>query len=141
MAISFYNEGILFDLEQKLRHKQWIRKIIKSHLKVPGDINFIFTSNELLRLKNREYLNHNYYTDVLAFDNSEKKITGGDVFISIEQVKKNSVLYGVSHKEELRRVMIHGVLHLLGFSDSSSEEKQHMQEKENDALHLWLNLA
>ena len=87
---------------------------------------------------NREYLNHNYFTDVITFDYTVNDIISGDIFISMEQVKKNAEFYGVKTEEELRRVMIHGILHLLGFNDSSLEEKETMRKKENEALHLWL---
>ena len=141
MAISFNSENITFDLKQKIRHKQWIRTYVKFQQQLPGDLNFIFTSNERLRLMNREYLNHNYFTDVITFDYTDDNITSGDIFISMDQVKKNAKFYAVEDDEELRRVMIHGVLHLLGFKDDSSDEKETMREKENEALHLWLKLA
>lgn len=141
MAISFYSESIPFDLKQKIRHKQWIRTYIKFHKQLPGDLNFIFTSNEQLRLMNREYLNHNYFTDVITFDYTDDNITSGDIFISMDKVKENAKFYEVEDVEELRRVMIHGVLHLLGFKDDSSDEKETMREKENEALHLWLKLV
>ena len=87
---------------------------------------------------NRDYLNHNYFTDVITFDYTDGIIVSGDVFISIDQVKKNAKIYKVDPDEELRRVMIHGVLHLLGFGDSSETEKKTMRKMENEALHLWL---
>jgi len=138
VTISFHSEGIPFDLKQKIRHKQWVRDYIHSNKKIQGNISFIFTSNEQLRLMNREYLNHNSFTDVLTFDYAEKDIISGDIFISVEQVRINAVLFSVIAEEELRRVMIHGVLHLMGFNDSLPEQQAIMREKENEALHLWL---
>ena len=138
MTISFHSEGIHFDLKQKIRHKRWVRDCIHSNKKIQGNISFIFTSNEQLRLMNREYLNHNSFTDVLTFDYAEKDIISGDIFISIEQVRINAELFSVIAEEELRRVMIHGVLHLMGFKDSLPEQQVIMREKENEALHLWL---
>ena len=88
---------------------------------------------------NREYLNHNYFTDVITFDYSEGESVSGDIFISIDQVRENAKIFAVTEEEELRRVMIHGVLHLIGFRDSTEAEKKVMQKMENDALHLWLN--
>ena len=90
---------------------------------------------------NREYLNHNYFTDVITFDYSEGEQISGDVFISMEQVRLNAESYKVSVEEELRRVMIHGVLHLMAYGDASHEEQQIMRKKENEALHLWLKLS
>ena len=141
MAISFHSEGISFDLEKKIRHKKWIRQWIESAGKVQGPLNFIFTSNEQLRLMNQEYLIHNHFTDVITFGYGDENITSGDVFISIDQVMKNAEFYRVSVDEELRRVMIHGVLHLMGFNDGSAEERKGMREKENEALHLWWKLV
>jgi len=141
VAISFHNEGIPFKLKLKNRHKEWIRSVIVSHHKVPGNLTFIFTSNEQLKLMNQEYLNHNYFTDVITFDYTDGNVTSGDVFISLEQVIENAEFYGVATDEELRRVMIHGVLHLIGYRDASFKEKNIMQKKENEALHLWLKMV
>ena len=141
MDISFHSEAIRFELKQKIYHKKWIRAWLESHKMQPGAISFIFTSNERLRLMNQEFLNHNYFTDVITFDYSEGKTISGDVFISIEQVRLNAETYSVSLEEEQRRVMIHGVLHLMAYKDASEEEKQDMREKENEALHLWLKLS
>ncbi|MEN8201752.1 MAG: rRNA maturation RNase YbeY [Bacteroidota bacterium] len=141
MDISFHSEEIRFELKQKIFHKKWIRLWLESHQVHPGALSFIFTSNEHLRLMNQEFLNHNYFTDVITFDYTEGKEISGDVFISIEQVWLNAERYGVSVEEEQRRVMIHGVLHLMGYGDASGDEKKIMRKKENEALHLWLNLS
>jgi len=139
--ISFHSEAIRFELSQKINHKKWIRSWLESHGMRPGTLSFIFTSNEHLRLMNQEFLNHNYFTDVITFDYSEGKHISGDVFISIEQVRLNAEAYEVSEEEEQRRVMIHGVLHLMAYGDTSDEEKEIMRKKENEALHLWLKLS
>ena len=137
MAISFHNEGIAFKLKEKNRLKKWIRECIESHQKIPGEISYIFTSNEQLRLMNREYLNHNYFTDVITFDYTEEKCVSGDIFISVEQVVLNAETFGTDAEDELRRVMIHGVLHLMGHTDSTKSEKEEMRNLENEALLLW----
>ena len=141
MDISFHSEGIRFELKEKIKHKKWIRKWLELHSLQPGEISYVFTSNEQLRLINQEYLNHNYFTDVITFDYVEGNRISGDVFISIDQVNINAETFAVSREEELRRVMIHGVLHLMAFSDGTDEEKRIMREKENEALHLWLKLS
>ncbi len=87
---------------------------------------------------NRDYLNHDYFTDVITFDYSEGDLVSGDVFISIDQVQINAGIYNERFDEELKRVMIHGVLHLIGFGDKTKQEKDRMRKMENDALHLWL---
>lgn len=141
MDISFHSEGTTFQLKQKIKHRHWVIHYIKSLRKVPGEISIIFTSNEQLRLMNREYLNHDYFTDVITFDYTDGEKISGDIFISIDQVRINADFYGVHEDDELRRVMIHGVLHLLNFKDSNAEEKRTMHKKENEALHLWLKLV
>lgn len=87
---------------------------------------------------NREYLNHDYDTDVITFDYTEGDTVSGDVFISVEQVRINARKYEQEFDKELRRVMVHGVLHLIGFGDAEQDEKKLMRKMENDALHLWL---
>ncbi|MFO7670606.1 MAG: rRNA maturation RNase YbeY [Bacteroidales bacterium] len=138
MAIRFHNQDIAFDFKKKNLHKSWIRRVITAHARIPGTISFIFCSNPSLRQMNLEYLNHDYFTDVITFDYSEGSVISGDVFISIDQVRMNAGIYRESFEEELRRVLIHGVLHLLGFGDATNVEKQQMRKLENDALHLWL---
>ncbi|MGW8315620.1 MAG: rRNA maturation RNase YbeY [Bacteroidales bacterium] len=138
MAITFHNQGVTFQLKEKNKHKEWIRRSIEAHRKSAGAIAFIFTSNELLLQMNREYLNHNYFTDVITFDYTDETVVSGDIFISVDQVRINAKHFGTDMAGELRRVMVHGVLHLIGFGDDSSEEKETMRKLEEEALHLWL---
>lgn len=140
MPVSFHTEETNFNLGQKLRHKKWIKQWIESHNTNCGALSIVFTSNKHLRLINKEYLNHNYYTDVITFDYSEGNLISGDIFISIEQVGFNAKVYSTNKGEELRRVMVHGVNHLLGYKDGNKEEQLTMRQMENDALHLWLNM-
>jgi len=137
VAISFHNDGITFHLKEKNRHKIWIRKVVQTHQKIPGNLTFIFTSNEHLRLMNREYLNHDYFTDVITFDYTDKDLIAGDIFISVDQVNINAGEYESMPDEELRRVMIHGVMHLLGYGDSNKKEQEEMRNLEREALILW----
>ena len=138
MSVSFHSEQLQFSLKNKNRHKNWIKECVSLHGKKPGDINFIFTTNAYLLRMNRDYLNHNYFTDVITFEYTEENMISGDVFISLEEVIKNASYYNASTDDELRRVMIHGVLHLMGFKDGTAGEQETMRELENDALHLWL---
>ena len=140
MPVTFHTEKTSFNLRQKLWHKRWINKWIDSQKAKCGKLAIIFTSNKHLKLINQEYLNHNYYTDVISFDYSEDNLISGDIFISIDQVKINAETYNTKVEEELRRVMAHGVNHLLGYGDGNEEERQTMRQMENDALHLWLNM-
>jgi rRNA maturation RNase YbeY len=138
VLIQFHNADTSFRLRRLRAHRRWIEGCIERYGKQAGAINFIFTSNPYLREINREYLNHNYFTDVITFDYSDGHLLSGDVFISLEKVKENARNFGQSMPQELRRVMIHGVLHLAGYKDASEDEKEVMRNMENEALHLWL---
>lgn len=137
MGITFHSEHTGFRLTQKERLKKWIGSVILEGKKRPEKIAFIFTSNESLREINRTYLNHNYFTDVITFGYGEEDRISGDIFISVEQVKMNAGEYGITFGEELRRVMIHGILHLMGFDDRNKKERDRMRELEDEALILW----
>jgi rRNA maturation RNase YbeY len=141
VPVSFHTEKISFNLKQKLKHKQWINQWIVSQGTVCGELSFIFTSNKQLRLINQKYLNHIYNTDVITFSYREGDIIAGDIFISVEQVRINAISYVTDQEDELRRVMIHGVNHLLGFDDGNDEERKRMRQMENEALHLWLKMV
>ena len=137
MDITFHSEFAGFELGQKKRHRDWIRAQIRERNKQPVAIAFVFTTNEDLRKINRTYLNHDYFTDVITFGYGEDDRISGDIYISVDQVRGNAGEYGVSFEEELRRVMSHGVLHLLGFNDSNEKERRRMRELEEEALNLW----
>jgi len=141
VPVTFHKEDILFDLPQKQKYKRWLRAWIESHDLVCGNLSFIYTSNKNIRSINRKYLNHNYFTDVITFDYREGKVLSGDIFISVEQVRKNAVSYRTKEEDELRRVMIHGVIHLQGYGDGTEEERKTMHQMENDALLLWLEMT
>lgn len=138
--INFFCEDIEFVLKEKLRHKRWIKNTILSENQDCGDINFIFTSDKFLLEINKKYLEHNYYTDVITFDTTDyfnKKLISGDVFISVESVRSNAQQYGELFENEMRRVIIHGVLHLLGYDDHTDEDKHNMRERENIYLNTF----
>jgi rRNA maturation RNase YbeY len=114
--------------------KNWIKEIIRNNGKIAGDLNIIFMSDDQLLEMNRNYLRHNYYTDIITFNyNSENKISG-DICISTDRVSENSILFNSTFEGELHRVIIHGILHLLGYDDKSTIQKQKMRELEDDAL-------
>ncbi|WP_424962667.1 rRNA maturation RNase YbeY [Ekhidna sp.] len=135
--INFFSEDIDFSLSNPHIQTQWISSIIFSHKFSLEEINYIFSSDEYLLQINREHLNHDYYTDIITFDNSEETgVIESDIFISIDRVKENAKNQKASFTDELNRVMIHGVLHLLGFGDKTEEEKKVMREKEDACLSL-----
>jgi probable rRNA maturation factor len=141
VAVRFHNDDTTYQLTRKIIHKHWIVACIESLGSRTGSISFIFTSNAKILQMNREYLKHNYFTDVITFDYTDGNKLSGDIFISIDQVRENAYTYGAEMPEELRRVMIHGVLHLAGYGDSNTEEKSSMRKMENDALNLWSEMV
>jgi len=134
MNIFFFFEDVKkIDLEVS-NDKQWILNCIKKYKKITGSINFIFCSDTYLLEINRKYLNHNYYTDIITFDYCEGDVINGDIYISIDRVEDNSKKFNSVFSIELHRVMIHGVLHLVGLKDSTEEEKLVMRNAENLCL-------
>ncbi|WP_167616944.1 rRNA maturation RNase YbeY [Maribellus sediminis] len=108
-----------------------LNSLIKNELKKTGDISVVFCSDEYLLEMNKEYLNHDYYTDIITFDYVEGETISGDLFISLDRVKENATKFEISVLKELYRVVFHGTLHLVGYNDKSEEEQQIMRQKEN----------
>ncbi len=129
--IHFCTEDITFSLKEKLKHKAWLNEVAKQEGKKILELTYVFCSDEYLLQINQEYLNHDTLTDIVTFDNSEdpKKIEG-DIFISIERVRENGNKLGTL-ETELERVMVHGLLHLLGYKDKKKEDKALMTQKED----------
>lgn len=140
MAINFYNQDCNFSLPQKLITKRWIKLIIQNKGYRLGTINYIFCSDKEILKINKQYLNHNYFTDIITFPYTEGDIVSSDIFISIDTVLSNSQKYKQNFNDELNRVIIHGVLHLIGFNDSTSEEKKLMREEEDISLNILKEL-
>lgn len=135
--IQFFSEDTSFKPNLKGSISLWIQQSITNEKFELVSLNFIFCSDNYLLNINQEYLNHDYYTDIITFDNSlEPNHVEGDIFISIDRVKENSDQNSVPFPEELKRVLIHGVLHLCGYNDKTIEEKALMTEKENAYLTL-----
>ncbi len=141
--ISFHNENILFNLKNKTKLKGWIVKTIEKKKRKAGDISFVFCSDTFLLEKNNEYLNHDTYTDIITFDYSKedtKRPVSGDIFISIDRVKENANKFSKTFEDELHRVIIHGVLHLLGYKDKTKIAKAEMRKQEDLCLKSLKNL-
>ena len=137
MAIYFSSENIKFDLRGKLKVKKWITDLIKAQNKKVGDISYLFCDDAYLIEVNRTYLDHDTYTDIITFDYVEGDTISGDILISVERVKENAQLFNTTFDQELHRVIIHGVLHLLGQGDKTESEAAQMRKKEEAALALW----
>ncbi len=131
-----FNYETDFELDNKDALLDWIHLIINNHDSEVGEINYIFCDDEYLHSLNVKYLNHDTLTDIISFDNTLGNLISGDIFISIERVKENAIEYKTSFTEELNRVMIHGILHYLGYKDKSSADKEVMRKAENDALEI-----
>ncbi|MDO8999394.1 MAG: rRNA maturation RNase YbeY [Bacteroidota bacterium] len=139
MAISFQNQEIdsrpiHFKLSEKIKTKQWVKKIIELEKKKLGQINFVFTTDEELLKTNIQFLNHSTYTDIITFDYCEGNLINGDIIISVERVKENAKKFDANFETEIKRVIIHGILHLCGYKDKTAKDSKLMRDKENWAL-------
>ncbi|WP_345954174.1 rRNA maturation RNase YbeY [Mucilaginibacter sp. PAMB04168] len=136
-AIHFFTEDTGYKLKNKLPLKRWIKDTIAAEGYRLNELNYILCSDAYLLQINQQYLNHDTYTDIVTFDNSEKADTiTGDIFISVERTQENAIKFNVSPETELHRVIIHGALHLLGYKDKKPADKQLMTAKENEYLAL-----
>lgn len=137
MAILYQVEDVKEPAIKKRAISAWIKKIVDKYHREVGDISYIFCSDAKILEVNKQYLNHDYYTDVITFDYSEKNVVSGDIFISLDTVKSNSEKFQTNYDEELRRVIIHGVLHLCGLKDKSVEDSKYMTKCEDEALRKY----
>jgi probable rRNA maturation factor len=128
-----------FSVSKESHIKDWIKRIAQKEGKICGDLFYFFCGDEHLLNINKEFLSHDYYTDIITFDYSEKKTISGEIFISIDRVRENSGKFKQSFEKELLRIMIHGVLHLCGYGDKKAADKKKMRMKEDEALELFSN--
>lgn len=134
MNISFFFEEVTKPAFEEAKVESWIEYIIVKRGFSVGDINYIFCDDEYLLNINKEYLQHDYYTDIITFDYVEDKVVSGDVFISVDRVTENAASFNASEADEFLRVMAHGILHLLGLKDKSEEERENMEKAENNCI-------
>lgn len=134
--INFFSENG-FVLEYKLAYQKWVEASIASEDKFVGDISFIFCDDEYLHKLNLEYLSHDTYTDIISFDNTVGNVLQGDIFISTERVEENALNFNTAFEQELKRVIIHGVLHFCGYKDKSERDKELMRRKEEEKIELF----
>lgn len=132
--ISYQCEGIAMPAIKRRDISSWIKNVASVYGKKVGDVAYIFCDDERILDVNREYLQHDYYTDIITFDYTEGDVIGGDIFISLDTVRSNSELLGVPYRQELHRVIIHGILHLCGINDKGEGEREIMEKEENKAL-------
>lgn len=135
--VSFIADSIEMPTLDERKVTRWIRSVAADYNFAVGNINYIFCSDERELEVNRQFLGHDYYTDVITFDYTSGKTLNGDIFISLDTVRSNAEMVGVPFEEELRRIIIHGILHLTGQGDKTPETKAQMTEKEEKALAKW----
>lgn len=135
--IRYFNEDIEPPQIKKKVFNNWIKSIIEINQMKIGDINFIYCSDQYLLQINKEYLQHDYFTDIITFNNNSGNKISGDIYLSLETIAANAQTYQVSFIDELKRVMIHGILHLIGFDDQNFEQQTIMRQKEDEALNMF----
>ncbi|MBP6231202.1 MAG: rRNA maturation RNase YbeY [Paludibacteraceae bacterium] len=136
MAVHFIFDDIKTLAIKKRLIANWVKTVALGYGKKMGEISYIFCSEEKILSVNNEYLQHDYYTDIITFDYTEKATIAGDIFISIDTVKSNAVGYKISFEDEIARILIHGILHLCGLKDKTKKEEKAMREAEDKALLL-----
>ena len=141
MPINYQSQDIKFVLKEKRKVSKWINDVIKLHQKKLGNVSYIFCSNQYILELNQQYLNHNYLTDIITFDYCSDNKVEGDIFISIDTVLDNSHRFKTNFNDELLRVRIHGVLHLVGFSDKTAKQQKQMRVLEDEALSIFYSYA
>ena len=134
-----FNYETPFELPNEIQTQEWIQKVVADNGFEIGEINYVFCDDNYLHKLNVEFLNHDTLTDIISFDNTLGKLISGDIFISIERVEENAKDFKVSFENELHRVMIHGVLHYMGYKDKSDDDKIKMRNAENQALY-YINI-
>lgn len=135
-AISFLTEDISFDFNHKENISKWIQNVISEEGKETGEITYIFCSDDYLHKINLEHLKHDSFTDVITFNYCNENIVNTDIFISIDRVKENAISFNTSFQNELNRVIIHGILHLIGYDDKNDSDKEVIRSKEDFYLSL-----
>ena len=139
--VRYFTEDISFNFKGRALNNRWLKTVAESEIRRLGDINVIFCSDHYILDVNMKYLQYDYFTDIITFDYCEGDRLSGDLFISIDSVRENAIEYGTEFEEELHRVIVHGVLHLIGYDDHSKEEIAQMRAKEDYYLSLRKSLV
>lgn len=140
MAVKYYTDDCSYRLPEKRRTAAWLREVAEAEGYRLGDVNYIFCSAARLLEMNKEFLGHDYFTDIITFDYSDRKgsrVVSGDIFIDVETVADNARIYGATKLQEMRRVVVHGVLHLCGQKDKTPRANAQMHGKEDKYLNFW----
>ena len=137
MAIRFFSDGISFQPEGKRKISQWLKQVAAGEEKKIGSLCYIFVSDETILDINKKFLQHDYYTDIITFDNSVGDTISGEMYISVDTINSNAKDYHTEFRNELLRVMVHGVLHLCGYKDKTTKEQNEMRAAEARHLGFW----
>lgn len=129
--VNYFFEDTDFVFKKRRECNAWLKAVAESEIKKLGSINIIFCSDNYILDINQKYLHHDYFTDIITFDYCEGKLLSGDLFISVDSVKENSITYNTEFAQELLRVIVHGLLHLIGYDDHTPEDQSQMRDKEN----------
>ena len=135
--VSYFFENTDFKLKNKIKIRNWLKFVAESEIFTLGDISIIFCSDNYILDINQRFLQHDYFTDIITFDYSEGRRISGDLFISVDSVRENAVEYGTEFSDELHRVIVHVILHLIGYDDHTDEEIKEMRAKENYYLSVF----
>jgi rRNA maturation RNase YbeY len=139
-GIFFHTEDIAFSLSARDDWKDWLFSVAAAEQQTIQEVHYIFCSDEYLRQINVEYLSHDYYTDIITFPYADPGTLYGDLYISVERVAENAAAHQVTQEQELRRVMVHGLLHLAGYGDKTPDEQAAMRQKEDEYLQIFTGL-
>lgn len=134
--IQFISQDVSFQIKQKRKIKKWLTDLINSHQKRVGEISIVFSNNDYVLEVNKQFLAHDFYTDIITFNYNEDDFISGDLIISIDMVRENAEKFKETFERELHRVVVHGILHLLGLNDKTKMEEATMRIAENDALKM-----
>ncbi|MDD2412346.1 MAG: rRNA maturation RNase YbeY [Bacteroidales bacterium] len=134
--IQFISQDVAFQLKEKRKIKKWLTDLINSHQKRVGEISIVFSNNDYVLEINKQFLSHDFYTDIITFNYNEDDFISGDLIISIDMVRENAEKYRETFERELHRVVVHGILHLLGLNDETKTEEAAMRIAENNALKM-----
>lgn len=134
--VSYFFEETDFLFKGRVKNNKWLKLVAESEIRKLGDINIIFCSDNYILDINQRFLSHDYFTDIITFDYCEGDKLSGDLFISVDSVKENSIQYGTEFNDELNRVMVHGILHLIGYDDHTKAQQKQMRQKEDYYLSL-----
>lgn len=138
--VRYFCEDIKFEFKNKQLNNRWLKMVAGSEVKNLGDVSIIFCSDNYILDVNMRYLQHDYFTDIITFDYCEGNVLSGDLFISIDTVRENAAEYGAEFDEELHRVIVHGLLHLIGYDDRTPEEEKEIHRKEDYYLSIRKSL-